>query len=279
MTLGVLLAVLAAAFLPALWNALIKVGSDKVAAMVGLSVMEVPIGLAVGLTRPWPPAEVWPYVIAAGCAHFGYKFFLSSAYQRGDLSRVYPLARGAAPLIVAVVSWLALSDLMTTGEVVGVAVLGLGIILMARGVFVGGEERRLVPLALGSAAATATYTLIDGLGARVSGDAVAYVAWVFVADGTFFTLGMLAWKGRQVLPPVGRRVWSVAAIAAAASYGAYPVSVWAMTVAPIALVAALRETSNPFAVLIGWLVFGERMDSGKGITALTIVAGIVVARF
>jgi drug/metabolite transporter (DMT)-like permease len=277
MTLGVLLAVLAAAFLHALWNALIKVGSDKVAAMVGLSVMEVPIGLAVGLSRPWPPAEVWPYVLAAGCAHFGYKFFLSSAYQRGDLSRVYPLARGAAPLIVAVVSWLALSDLMTTGEAVGVAVLGLGIILMARGVFAGGEERRLVPLALGSAAATATYTLIDGLGARVSGDAVAYVAWVFVADGLFFTLGMLAWRGPQVLPPVGR-VWGVTAIAAAASYGAYAVSVWAMTVAPIALVAALRETSILFAVLIGWLVFGERMDRSKAVAALMIVAGVMATR-
>jgi drug/metabolite transporter (DMT)-like permease len=277
MTPGVLLAVLAAAFLHALWNALIKVGSDKVAAMVGLSLMEVPIGLAVAMSRPWPPAEVLPYVIAAGCAHFGYKFFLTGAYQRGDLSRVYPLARGAAPLIVAVVSWLALSDKLTPGEAVGVAVLGLGIILMARGVFAGGEERRLVPLALGSAAATATYTVIDGLGARVSGDAVAYVAWVFVADGTFFTLGMLAWKGRQVLPPAGR-VWSLAAIAAAASYGAYAVSVWAMMVAPIALVAALRETSILFAVLIGWLVFGERMDRSKAVAALVIVAGVMATR-
>ena len=132
MTPGVLFAVLAAAFLHALWNALIKVGSDKVAAMVGLSVMEVPIGLAVALSRPWPPAEVWPNVIVAGCARFGHKFFLSCAYQRGDLGRVYPLARGAAPLIVAVVSWLVLSDVLTLGEAVGGAVLGLGIILMAR---------------------------------------------------------------------------------------------------------------------------------------------------
>lgn len=277
MTLGVLLAVLAAAFLHALWNALIKVGSDKMAAMVGLSVMEVPIGLAVALSRPWPQAEVWPYVIAAGCAHFGYKFFLTGAYQRGDLSRVYPLARGAAPLIVAVVSWLALSDVLTLGEAIGVGVLGLGIILMARGVFAGGEERRLIPFALGSATATATYTLIDGLGARVSGDAVAYVGWVFVADGVFFTLGMLAWKGRQVLPPAGR-VWGMAAIAAAASYGAYAVSVWAMTVAPIALVAALRETSILFAVLIGWLVFGERMDRAKAVASFMIVAGVIATR-
>jgi drug/metabolite transporter (DMT)-like permease len=277
MTLGVLLAVLAAAFLHALWNALIKVGTDKVAAMVVLSVMEVPIGLAVALSRPWPPAEVWPYVIAAGCTHFAYKFFLTSAYERGDLSRVYPLARGAAPMIVGVVSWIALSDVLTTAEAVGIMVLGAGIILMARGVFTGGEERRLIPFALGSAVATATYTMIDGLGARVSGDAIAYVGWVFVADGLIFSLGMIAWKGKQVVPPMGR-IWAVGTAASVASYGAYAVSVWAMTVAPIALVAALRETSILFAVLIGWLAFGERMDRGKAIAALTIVAGVMVTR-
>lgn len=277
MTLGVFLAVLAAAFLHALWNALIKVGSDKMAAMVVLSVMEVPIGLAVALSRPWPPAEVWPYVIAAGCTHFAYKFFLTSAYERGDLSRVYPLARGAAPMIVGVVSWIALSDVLTTAEAVGVLLLGAGIILMARGVFTGGEERRLIPFALGSAVATATYTMIDGLGARVSGDAIAYVGWVFVADGLIFSLGMMAWKGRRVVPPMGR-IWAMGTAASAASYGAYAVSVWAMTVAPIALVAALRETSILFAVLIGWLAFGERMDRGKAVAALTIVAGVMVTR-
>jgi drug/metabolite transporter (DMT)-like permease len=277
MTLGVLLAVLAAAFLHALWNALIKVGSDKVAAMVVLSVMEVPIGLAVAMSRPWPPVEAWPYVIAAGCTHFAYKFFLTSAYERGDLSRVYPLARGAAPMIVGVVSWIALSDVLSTWEVVGIGVLGAGIILMARGVFTGGEERRLIPFALGSAVATATYTLIDGLGARVSGDAIAYVGWVFVADGLIFSLGMIAWKGVRVVPPRGR-IWAVGTAASAASYGAYAVSVWAMTVAPIALVAALRETSILFAVLIGWLAFGERMDRGKAIAAGAIVAGVMITR-
>jgi len=277
MTLGVLLAVLAAAFLHALWNALIKVGTDKLAAMVVLSVMEVPIGLAVALSRPWPPVEVWAFVIAAGCTHFAYKFFLTSAYERGDLSRVYPLARGAAPMIVGVVSWVLLSDVLSVWEAAGIAVLGSGIILMARGVFTGGEERRLVPFALGSAVATATYTMIDGLGARVSGDAIAYVGWVFVADGLIFALGMMAWKGARVVPPMGR-IWAVGTAASAASYGAYAVSVWAMTVAPIALVAALRETSILFAVLIGWLAFGERMDRGKALSAALIVGGVMVTR-
>ena len=277
MTLGILLAVLGAAFLHALWNALIKVGHSRIGGMVILSIGEIPIGLAVAAASAPLKPEAWPWVIAAGCTHFGYKFFLSYAYDRGDLSRVYPIARGTAPLIVALVGTVLLPDVIRTGEYAGIAVLGAGILLMARGVFTGGEERRLIPFALGSAAATATYTLIDGMGARISGDAVAYVAWVFVADGLIFTLGMLALRGRKVLPPLGRD-WVTGLLAAAASYGAYAVSVWAMTQAPIALVAALRETSILFAVLIGWLVFGERMDRSKAIAAALIVGGVILTR-
>lgn len=277
MTFGILLAVLGAAFLHALWNALIKVGNSRVGAMVILSIGEIPIGLAVALSRPAMDPAAWPWVIAAGCTHFGYKFFLTYAYDRGDLSRVYPIARGAAPLIVALVGAVTLPDAIRGAEYAGIAVLGAGILLMARGVFTGGEERRLLPFALGSAAATATYTMIDGLGARISGDAVAYVGWVFVADGIIFTAGMLALRGRQVLPPPGRD-WGLGMVGAGASYGAYAVSIWAMTLAPIAVVAALRETSILFAVLIGWLVFGERMDRGKAMAAGLIVAGVILTR-
>lgn len=277
MSLGVLLAVLAAAFLHALWNALVKTGSSRLGAMVILSLFEIPIGLAVAMTRPWPAPEAWKWVIAAGCTHFAYKFFLTYAYDRGDLSRVYPLARGAAPMVVAVVGAAVLSDQVTGQQYAAIALLGTGILLMARGVFLGGENRRLIPFALGSACATATYTMFDGIGARISGDAVGYVAWVFVADGLIFSTGMLALKGRAVLPPLGR-AWAVGALASAASYGSYAVSIWAMTFAPIAVVAALRETSILFAVLIGWLCFGERMTREKALAALMIVGGVILMR-
>lgn len=277
MSIGVFLAVLGAAFLHALWNALIKIGTSKVGGMVILSLTEIPIGLAVAATRPMPAPEVWPWVIAAGCTHFAYKFFLTYAYERGDLSRVYPIARGAAPMIVALVGAATLADAVSGMEYLGITVLGAGILLMARGVFTGGEERKLVPFALGSAAATALYTMIDGLGARVSGDAVAYVAWVFVADGLIFSTGMIALRGFAVVP-TGLRNWTLGSIASVASYGAYAVSIWAMTLAPIAVVAALRETSILFAVLIGWLAFGERMDRGKVIAAALILAGVMLTR-
>lgn len=277
MSLGIFLAVLGAAFLHALWNALIKMGTSKVGGMVILSVVEVPIGLTVvAFSPPIDPAAI-PWVIAAGCTHFAYKFFLTYAYDRGDLSRVYPIARGAAPMIVALVGAAFLADAVTHQEYIGIAVLAAGILLMARGVFTSGEDRKLLPFALGSACATATYTLIDGLGARVSGSPAAYVAWVFVADGVFFTLGMLALRGWNVIPR-NWQAWRVGSFASAASYGAYAVSIWAMTTAPIAVVAALRETSILFAVLIGWLVFGERMTAEKAVAAVIIVAGVMLTR-
>lgn len=272
-----MMAVLGAAFLHALWNSLIKVGTSRMGAMIILSIGEIPIGLAVAMALPPLDWKVAPWVLGAGCAHFFYKLFLTYAYERGDLSRVYPIARGSAPLVVGVISGMFLSDVITPKEYAGIAVLGLGILMMAQGVFASGENRKLIPYALGSACATATYTLIDGHGARVAGDAVAYIAWVFVADGLFFATGMLLWKGIDVLPRQ-RKAWGVGMIGAAASYGAYAVSVWAMTIAPIAVVAALRETSILFAVLIGWLAFGEKMTRGKMLAAAVIVFGVMLTR-
>jgi drug/metabolite transporter (DMT)-like permease len=276
-SLGVFLAVLAAAFLHALWNALIKLGTSKVGTMVILSVIEVPIGLAVLSVAPPMNPAAFPWVLAAGCTHFAYKFFLTYAYDRGDLSRVYPIARGAAPMIVALVGGFFLADAISARQYLAIAVLGGGILMMARGVLDHGEDRRLLLFALGSACATATYTMIDGIGGRVSGAPGAYVAWVFVADGLIFSLGMLALRGVSVLPRDGR-AWALGSLASIASYGAYAVSIWAMTLAPIAVVAALRETSILFAVLIGWLIFGERMDRGKAMAAAVIVAGVLLTR-
>ncbi len=277
MSTGIFFAVLGAAFLHALWNALVKLGTSKLGGMVIMSIFEVVIGAGVVLfAAPINPAAV-PWVIGSGITHFAYKFFLTTAYERGDLSRVYPIARGAAPMLVAVVGALFLADAVSGHEYLGVAVLAAGILLMAKGVLAGGEDRRLLPFAFGSACATAAYTLIDGMGARVSGAPVAYVAWVFVADGLIFTLGMLALRGPRIIPR-NWRVWPMGGVAATASYGAYAVSIWAMTIAPIAVVAALRETSILFAVLIGWLVFGEKMTGEKALAALVIVAGVILTR-
>jgi drug/metabolite transporter (DMT)-like permease len=135
----------------------------------------------------------------------------------------------------------------------------------------------LPPQSWPAACATAGYSLVDGLGARISGDAVAYVAWLFIFDLVFFSSFTLAAHGRRIFHATPR-AWLRGSAASVASYGAYAIAVWAMTVAPIALVAALRETSILFAVLIGWIVFGERMDRAKALAAGLIVGGVVLTR-
>jgi drug/metabolite transporter (DMT)-like permease len=277
MTLAVFLAVLFAALLHAGWNAIVKTGLSKQTSMFLLSVGHALCGIAVVSFHPPPPPSVWPWLLASGAIHMAYQLFLSYAYDHGDLSRVYPIARGAAPMLVLAISAAFLSDPLERGEFLGVLVLGGGIALMARGVLTSGESRRMLPYALGAALATAGYTLTDGLGARASGEPVAYVGWLMILSALFYAPVAVALKGRAVLRADGRG-WALGMVAAAASFGAYAIAVWAMTRAPIALVGALRETSILFAVLIGWLFFGDRMDRSKGVAAALIVAGVGLMR-
>ena len=277
MTVTVLLAVLGAAFLHASWNALLRVGTSRVAAMMMLSAGQGVIGLGVVLAHDWPGAAVWPWILASGLIHTGYQTFLAFAYEYGDLGRVYPLARGTAPMLTLLANALWLGEAVSAMETLGILVLGAGIILLAGGVWRSGESRRMLPYAFGAAFATAGYTVVDGIGARIEGQAVVYLGWVMVVAGVAFAALMLALRGRASLPRSGR-VWALGSLGAVFSYGAYPVVVWAMTVAPIPLVAALRETSIFFAVMIGWLVFRERMTPLKGVSAAMIVAGVLLTR-
>jgi drug/metabolite transporter (DMT)-like permease len=277
MSVWVLLAVLGAALLHALWNALLRVGTSRVAAMMVLSAGQGVIGLVIVLTHGLPSAQVWPWILASALIHTGYQTFLAFAYEHGDLSRVYPLARGTAPMITLAVSALWLSEAINLTEAVGIIVLGTGILLLARGVWTSGESRRMLPYAFGSACATAGYTLTDGIGARAEGDPVLYLGWVMLVAGIVFALVMLGLRGQSAVPRV-RKVWMLGSLGAIASYSAYAVVVWAMTQAPIPLVAALRETSILFAVLIGWLIFGERMTSSKVLSVALIIAGVIVTR-
>lgn len=278
MTIGVLAAVLCAAVLHASWNAIIKFGDDKFQGMVLLSVAHGVIGLAMIAVFPVPAPAAVPWLAASVAFHLWYKFFLSSAYERGDLSRVYPIARGAAPMLVLIISGLFLSDVITVKEVIGIVAVGIGILILARGVFTSGEAVALLPFALASALGTAGYSITDGMGARASGDASGYVGWLFFLDAFLFTIWGIQRRGWAVFPNK-TKVWVLGFAAGAASVLAYWIAVWAMTLAPIALVAALRETSVMFAVLIGIVFFGEKADRGKLAASAIIIAGVLFMRF
>jgi drug/metabolite transporter (DMT)-like permease len=207
-----------------------------------------------------------------------YQLFLAYAYEQGDLSRVYPLARGAAPMMVLIVSAFALPDVEQPIEYAGVIIIGCGIAVMAWGALRSGESLRLIPYAFGAATATASYTLIDGIGARISGNPLGYVGWLLLLAAFFYVPAIISLKGAGVLK-AGKSDWKLGGITGAASLGAYAIAVWAMSHAPIAMVAALRETSILFAMLIGWIVFKDRMDQSKIIAGTLIICGVVLTRF
>ena len=277
MSFTVFLAVLGAACLHATWNACIKTGTSKQTAMLIMTVWQGIIGVLIVVWRPLPGGEVWPWLIASGVVHMFYQLFLAYAYEQGDLSRVYPLARGVAPMLVLLVSIMALPDVVAPMEYAGVVVIGCGIACMAWGALAAGESRALIPYALGAACATAAYTVIDGVGARISGDPVTYVGWILLMSGFFYLPAVLALKGWGIVR-ASPRDWLVGAFTGGASLASYTIVISAMSVAPIALVAALRETSILFAMLIGWLVFRDKMDRLKAVAGLLIVAGVVLTR-
>jgi len=278
MSFGVFFAVLFAAFLHASWNAIVKFGVNKLQGMVLLSIAHALIGLMMVIAFPLPDRAALGWLAISVVLHLIYKTFLTLAYQNGDLSRVYPISRGTAPVIVLFVSLLFLNDSFTNWQVAGVFVVGFGILMMAHGVFANDEQRELLPYALGAAMGTAGYTLADGIGARLSMQPSAFIGWVFVLDASLFTLWAVAFKGFDVLPKQPR-IWALGLAAGSASVGAYWIAVWAMTVAPIALIATLRETSVLFAVLIGVLYLKERYDKTKVWAAFVIVCGVVMMRF
>jgi drug/metabolite transporter (DMT)-like permease len=277
MTITVFFAVLGAARLHATWNACIKTGTNKQTSLLIMTVWQGALGALLVSGRPLPGADVWPWLLASGFVHMFYQLFLAYAYEQGDLSRVYPLARGTAPMMVLAVSVVALPDVVSAMEYIGILIIGSGIAFMAWGALRSGESRRLIPYAFGAACATAAYTLIDGVGARIGGDAVTYVGWLLLLAAFFYLPAIVGLKGWGVAR-AGRRDWMMGGVTGSASLGAYAIAVWAMSVAPIAVVAALRETSILFAMLIGWLVFKDRMDGLKIFAGLLIVGGVVLTR-
>lgn len=277
MSIAVFFAVLGAAMLHATWNACIKTGASKQTSMLVMTLWQGGIGGVIALWHPLPATEVWPWLFASGLVHMFYQLFLAYAYEQGDLSRVYPLARGAAPMMVLVAGLIVLPDVVSAMEYTGVLIIGVGIAVMAWGALASGENRRLIPYAIGAACATAGYTLIDGIGVRISGSPVTYLGWLMLLSAFFYLPAAVALKGPGIVK-APRQVWLLGAFTGAASLASYLIALWAMSVAPIAVVAALRETSILFAMLIGWLVFHDKMDRLKIVAGLVIVAGVALTR-
>jgi drug/metabolite transporter (DMT)-like permease len=277
MSTGVFLAVLLAAAMHAGWNAVLKVRLEPFIAMTlvtGLAgVIGLPFLLALGLPRP----EAWPWLLASVAIHLGYYLALSEAYRHADMGQVYPIARGTAPLLTTLASLVLVREPLAPLAAIGIGVLGTGIGLMSLRAKGAQFDRRAVGFALLTSVIICGYTLVDGIGARIAGDPHAYSAALFVFDAIPLPLYLLWRRGPAAFVPM-RRFLLPGFAGGAMSLGAYWIAIWAMTVAPIALVAALRETSVLFATLIAVVLLKEPIVPARGIAALLIVAGIVTIK-
>ena len=273
----VFLAVLGAAVMHAGWNAIVKVGLDRFSSILLLSMVQGVMALVLLPFFAAPLTAAWPWVAASALLHIGYKLFLIRAYQHGDLSQVYPLARGTAPLIVALVGAIWLGESMTAGKTAAVAAIALGVIVMSHNGGLDRLPRKALLYALGTACFTASYTLVDGVGARIAETASGYVLWMFAGDALGMTGFALATRGRGALARL-LPAWRSGLAAGALSLGSYWIAIWAFTMAPLALVAALRETSVLFAMLIGVFVLGERANPWRWVSAGLILSGVALMR-
>ena len=277
MSLAVSMAVLLAALLHASWNAMIKGGGDVLHDTAGIIVGAMLIGLPFVFVVPVPPAAAWPFIVASVTVHLAYYWLMISAYRVGDLSLVYPLMRGVAPLITAVAGIAVLGEMPAPVAWFGMLLVSGGVFLLGYRALGHAPSRAAVVFALANAAVIALYTLIDGHGARVSGNAWSYIVWLFVLDGIPFSLWMLATRRTSFLAHLRNR--SGRALAGGGlSAAAYAISVWAMTKAPVALVASLRETSVLFATLIGARLLHERLSARRWSGVAAVVLGVLALK-
>jgi drug/metabolite transporter (DMT)-like permease len=275
----VFVAVLFAAACHAGWNAAIKGGLDPLTTTVLIS-----IGAAIvsGLALPFagvPAMAAWPWCAASVLIHLFYFAALIESYRAGDMGQVYPIARGSAPLMTATATTLFIGERLGLMGWCGISLLVAGVVLLS---LRGGRElakldRRAVGFALFTAVTICAYSVVDGVGARLAGSANAYSAALFVGIGPVMAIYALARRGREVIAAVGRH-WGIGLGGGALQVGSYGIAIWAMTVAPIAIVAALRETSVLFGAAIAVVFLGEPLRASRLVAALMIVAGLTLIR-
>lgn len=287
LTWPIVLAILCGAALHAAWNALIKSGNDKALDTALVHSLGAIIALPFMLWLGPPPASAWPYIAASLFIHIGYYTALVGAYQHGELSLTYPIMRGFAPLLVALGSGIFIGEAPTAVAWLGIGGITIGVALV--GLAHPGEalhHRKALMYAFANAGIIALYTIVDGRGVRatVVGDqsALQYVMTLFVLDG--ITYPTMVWlrrsaEGRREILSYARQRWPVAALGGSASIGSYAIALWAMTRAPVASVAALRETSVLFAAVIGTVLLKERFGVQRAAGTAVIVGGVMALRF
>jgi len=275
----VFFAVLFAAACHAGWNATIKGGLDPLATTVLISIGAAIVSLVFLPMTGLPAAAAWPWCAASVLIHLVYFAALIESYRAGDMGQVYPIARGSAPLMTAVATTAFLGERLGLLGWCGILLLAAGVLLLS---LRGGRDlarldRTAVGFALFTAVTICAYSVVDGVGARLSGSANAYSVMLFVSIGPVMLIYALARRGHEVIAAMGQS-WGIGLAGGGLQLGSYGIAIWAMTVAPIAIVAALRESSVLFGAVIAVVFLKEPLRAGRVAAALMIVAGLALIR-
>jgi uncharacterized membrane protein len=278
MSLEVGALVLLAAAMHAGWNALIKIQGDRLAVMAVVTAAGSLISLAVLPFVDAPDPASWPLLALTIVLHTGYHLFLPRAYDHGDLGQVYPIARGSAPLLVTLGAVFIAGETIDPAALLGVVCLAVGVMALTfdKGAGVA-KKPRAVLYALLTGTFIASYTVVDGLGVRQAGSILGFAVWLTVADGLLTFLLVSIWKPfavRQVL----HRNWLVGFLGGALQVGAYWIIIWALALAPMAMVSSLRETSVLFAAVISTFVLKEGFGVWRFVSAGLVTLGLVLSR-
>jgi len=271
--------VLLATFMHAIWNGMVKKHPDKVIAVAGIVFGHVPFSLIAIIFLPIPSAESIPYIIASAFVHQGYQWYLLRSYQIGDLTKVYPIARGFGPLVATTISILLLGLVLDYFIILSIFLISLGIMIL--GVFESNiiKNLNIIKYSLLTGFFIGLYSLIDGYGARVSLSAISYMSWSFTLNSLLFLVLLKLNKNENIFRKVMKEGKKIFWIGGFLSYVIYIIVIWGFTKAPIPMVAALRESSIFFSIFIGYIFLKEKITSIKIISIILIVFGVFGLKF
>ncbi|MBY6069585.1 DMT family transporter [Leisingera aquaemixtae] len=274
MTLPVIAIILSAALLHAVWNAIVKTAADRTTTLGLVAFGQVIPSAVMIAVLPLPSAESFPYILMSTVVHFGYYYMLGRAYQHGDFSVVYPIARGIVPALVGIWAMILAGEVLPLQAWAGIAVIACGIQLSSWKALRSGVGRAALVYAVGTGFCISIYSVVDGLGVRLSGSTLGYWAW-----GAFlhiFIAGFVAIRRRQSLAALPARTWALGIAGGLVSMAAYGLVLYAKNFAPLGAVSALRETSVIFAALIGFVFLKEGYWMRRLGSAVLMAAGVAL---
>ena len=278
MSSTVFITVIFAALLHAIWNGMVKNFEDKVISVSAIVFGHVPIAILVMLFLPLPTLESVPYIILSAIIHQGYQYYLISAYKIGDLTRVYPVARGSGPIVATLISIIFLGLLISKIQILSIFLICFGIIIL--GVFnkKSLKNNKTVIYSLATGFFIGLYSLSDGYGARISLSPLSFLGWSFILNAMIFPFVLKSMNYSNVFSRVMKEAKFIFWIGGTISYIVYGLIVWCFTQAPIPLVGALRETGIIFALLIGSFFLKEKLTLIKIISILIIFSGVALLK-